>query len=506
MPTIRERIINFWEKEFRQLRPSKETSDNRVTAPRNPVPVKKVNPPFNPENIPTTRRSKPSNVDQSLITDINNRYRRVDTPFIREVIPVIRKLMMANEDVGQVIHNIVTLGNTGHKIFFDRKVPEAQVDAMRNHIANRQEEWASGTAGMDGLVNKFFSQVLVSGALSNEWVPNRDLTGVERNILVNPEEIEFVLDSRTTSYKPFQRVRNKSYDNIGKGNLIALNPNTYKYYGLNGDTEIPYGFPPYLAALAKVRTKAKMDTNIDFVVDQLGLIGFLEALIGKPEQLDGETDQQYATRLENLLMAGKNLLSDGMNTGIIMGFKDEQEFKFNSFTKDFQGIYALYKNNEQQIGSGLKQDPMLWGRDYNTSQASITVVFMKMISELRNIQNVIKANLQFGYSLDLRLAGYKFDYLTVQFRRSTISDDLKFQQAEEIKIRNVKEKMLLGLINQNQGADELDYEAPAYPEPRVAWEIIAGGQDPAALALKKQTTEKKKDASDRRVRDKKKPQ
>lgn len=441
--------------------------------------------------LPNGRQSAPNDPHISSLIG-NGSYRLVTPTFLREIIPIMRQAMMWNGDVGQAIHNIVTLGNTGHKVYFDRNVKPDQVDSMRSHLKNQRTKWASGQAGMDGVVNRLFTQCLVGGALSGEWVPNKDLTGIETIILVNPEDIEFVLDPRGTCYLPYQRVRNWNLINgtikpqpptTPKGvpmGLIPLNTNTYQYYALNGDGEVPYGFPPYMAAIPRIKSQSTMDRNIDFVIDQMGLTGFLEALLQKPDQFEEEKDEQYVARLERLLTSAKERLKSGFKDGLVVGFQDDHKFDFHGATKSYEYALKMYENNELMMGSALKQDMSLLGRGYSTSETQITVVFVKMLSELKNMQNMIKSFLEFGYGLELRLAGYTFNSLDVKFNRSTIQDELKAQQAEEIKVRNVQTKMILGLINQDQAADELDYDDPAFPQPQVPWEVLAGIAPPSS--------------------------
>lgn len=466
-------------------------------------------------NLPTSRSSVPHQplMPNVIAGGLTGQYRVVNHQFIVQVIPLIRKLMMINPDISQAIHNIITLGNTGHKVCFDKTIDPDQVELMRNHLTNKKLIWSAGCAGMDGLINKMFAQLLVSGALSNEWVPNKKLNGVDTVILVNPEDIVFTLAEGNIKYTPWQRIIG-GFDSgilgtppssVNPSGLIPLNPYTYRYYGLNGDTEVPYGFPPYMSALERIRTQNNMQTNIDFVIDQMGLLGFLEILMGKPDQLDGESDENYTARLDGILGQVQGRVEQGIKDGIVVGFKDDTEFKFNSFTREVTQAIALFKQNELMIGSAIKMDMSLMGRDYSTSETQITVVFMKMLSEMRNMQNIIKANLEFGYALELTLAGFKFDYLKVQFNRSTLQDDLKFQQAREIMIRNVTQLLILGLIDQDQAADELGFEAPAFPEPMVPWEILAGGTMPLDQSADDQKREGDKDKSDKKVRKKNKP-
>lgn len=431
-------------------------------------------------SLPNTRSSLPSaGVD---IYGIGSPKNRVITPeYLRQIIPIMRVLMMQNEDVGQAIHNIVTLGNTGHKIYFDTKVAPDQVDAMRDHLNNKRTDWASGQPGMDGLVNRLITQILLGGALSAEAVPNADLTGIESVILVNPEEIEFGLDARKTRYLPYQRVKNGMNLKGKQIDLVPLNINTYKYFALNGDGDTPYGFPPYMNVLPRINTQGKMNKNIDYVVDQMGLMGFIETLIQKPEMNDDEDEGGFEKRLDSILALAKTRMLSGFKEGVVVGFKDDHEFKFNSASKSYTDAVALYENNELQIASGLKQDASLWGRAYATSETQITVVFVKMLSELRNIHILLKAFIEFVYRLELTLAGFNFSRLKVEFNRSTIQDELKAQQAEEIKVRNIKDKMIMGIINMDTAADELGYDKPSSPKPMVPWDVLAGQKDPASF-------------------------
>ena len=439
---------------------------------------------WSPESSPNIR---------GVIEHIGKSYRVVSPQFIRDAIPVLRALVALNPDISQALDNVVSLANPGHKVYFDRKVPTDQVDAMRNHLTNKRMDWAPGQAGIDGLVNKWLSQIMVSGALSNEWVPNSTLTGIEANILLDPENIVFKLDSRQTKYEPYQRVLNGIIPNSPE-NLIKLNTNTYRYYSLTGDGESPYAIPPYLPVIPRIQTQNRMNTNIDFIVDTMGLIGFLEVLIQKPTQTGAlSSATKYKQELDNLLKSAKDKVLGGLKDGVVVGFDGDHHFNFNTAAKNFDGVTKLYQENELQIASAAKQDASLWGRGYSTSETQITVVFMKLISQLKNIQNLVKANLEFGYGLELKLAGFRFDNLKVVFNRTTLTDDLKFQQAEEIKIRNTIDKFVLGIIDLDMAADELGYETPAELKPLVPIELLAGGKPEEPAGTKTQSAGKKKE-------------
>jgi hypothetical protein len=417
--------------------------------------------------------------------------------FLFEVIPLIRRLAIVNEDVGQVVFDLIQLANTGHRIKFDKNVPDDQVDKMRKHLYNRSKVWTDGVAGMEGLINKFIHQIIVGGALSNEWVINEDLTGIANIFMVKPETIRWKYNKPKLRYEAYQEVRHPDFP--GGKSLIKLNPFTFKYYGLMGDTELPYGIPLYIPSLERVKNQRGMDKNINDVLDRLGIMGFFEALLAKPDQQKNENDTTYKARIEGLLKETKKNLSDSLADGITVGFMDEHEFNFHSTTKNLNGVGELYNQNQVQLSKGLKHPPAFLGVSTKGSETHINIVFTKMLSQLRNIQNLLKQNLEFGLSLELRLAGFKFNFLEIEFNKSTITDDLKNEQAREIRIRNNIALYNQGIISQETLADEEGYESPDQSEPRVVL-------DPSGDAEKKQDREKDKDKSDRKVREKNTPQ
>ena len=222
-----------------------------------------------------------------------------------EYIPVIRKLSWINPDVGIAINDMVQLTNTGHRIKFDPGVKPDIREKMRKHLENKQLEWGDGVSGMNGMVNKMISQIWIAGALANEWVVNNDKTGINHLALVNPETIRYHWNKRNARFEPYQKQNSNTGDILGE-KYVKLNTNTFKYFGLNGDTDIPYGIPPFLTALNSLTTQGEMDKNIRFIMRQIGLLGFVEFLIEKPGQQEGKMIVNIGTRLINLLNQSKD--------------------------------------------------------------------------------------------------------------------------------------------------------------------------------------------------------
>lgn len=458
------------------------------------------------ENLPSRRISEPDANDASYLKSTYNTKFLTHLPDkVREAVKTIRALSMENENVSQVIQDITWLCNTGHKIYFDSRVSEEQADRMRNHLENKRKNWSAGQAGTHGIINKMIAQLLIGGAISTEWVPTNKMDGIESICFVNPEQIYFQINKRGTIYEPHQKP--DSSLNLTKFNnleLIKLNPNTYKYYALNGDTDLPNGFPPYYAAIERVATQLGMKDNLDFMAKTLGMLGFLEVLVDKPQPIAGDHVEVTASKNQAFLKKIRNIVLKGTKDGVVAGFKDDHQFKFNSFAKDYTGANEIFKLNELQLFSALKYNATLAGRDYNTSEALMNVIFIKTIAQLKNIQALLSENLEFGYRLELLMAGYNFEHIKVVFNRSTTQDELKFQQAEEIKIRNVTNKIILGMVDQNGAANELNYDKPAHAQPLVPIEMLAGGKsEPESDDADKNT--KNKSAKKSREKDKNLP-
>lgn len=449
-------------------------------------------------NLPDNRISSPEHVDAYGTSTINKKILALPE-YDFGIVPVIRTLTKINPEIGQALKNAVELTNTGFKIKFDSSVPEDMVDKMRRHVSAASKSWFDGCPSLEAGVNKLISQAYIGGAVSFEPVVNNQRNGLRRVVLVKPETIRFVWSRLDQRYVPYQKQHGTQGNSIDQ--LVKLNTNTYKYFALNGDTENPHGTPPWLSVMKPLERQEIMDKNIDFIVQQVGIMGFLEATTEKPMQNDGESDSAYEKRLISYLQQFKSRLATGFADGIIGGYKEDHEFEFHSTTKNVTGVDSLYKLNEAKYMSALGTDPSLMGRDSGTSETQITVVFTKMLSQLKNIHLILGPSLEHIITLELRLAGFNFNHLWVEFKRSTLTDELKFQQAMEIKIRNLMNLFNYGIINLDEFAEQMDYDKADQKKPRI--ELVDPGN---SGAKKKQDREKSKDASDRKVRKKNKTQ
>lgn len=394
----------------------------------------------------------------------------VKPEFQIDAIPLIRKLYKVNEDLGSVLYDAIQLTNTGHNIKFSQDVDPKLADKMREHLKRVSKKWHHGTANIDGLINKWIAQIYVSGALSVEWIPNINLDGIAQNAIINPETIRFALNSNG-SYRPLQK-RKGLVTTASHNGLKELNPNTYMYLSLFSDDDTPYGVPPFLTALKAIETQGDMKANINHILKQLGLLGYLEVTLDKPMQNANESESKYQSRLEGLLRETKRNMLQGFKDGIVVGYTDDHTFEFHSTTKNLAGVSDIYNMNERQIANGLKTSPSFLGIAGGGTENFMSIVFTKTLSQLRNTQDLLAACLEQGYEMELLLAGFNYPgRLEVEFNRSTITDEVKIQQGREYKQRVLSALHLDGIISSETYAEEMGYQKPyrvMTPEERQA--------------------------------------
>lgn len=435
--------------------------------------------------------------DESIFLALKGQTKMVEPSFRVEVIKLIRDLYKVNPDVGIALQDMFKLANTGHNVTFPNNTDE-EAEKMRDHLREATEHWSRYTAGIDGLVNKMMVQLMVSGAISVEGVPNKDLDGLSTILFLKPENIIFQRETDGV-YSPYQRNFNAL---MKRGQYIKLNPETYFYASMYNDTDEPYGVPPFMAALDSLKGQHDMKINFKHIMEICGMVGFLEAKMAKSDQRPNESINAYQARLSRELINLKRNLKEGMKDGIVTGYIDDHEFKLNSTTKELGNIQIPWDMNQQSVANGLGVNGSIIGVNGVTGDGASGTMLSKMISQLKNIQMIVGYILKKLYSLELRLAGFNNKGIRITWGTSTISDEVKVQQGLQYKIQNLDLLYKAGIISQDQYAWEMGYDSPDENEPRLSLEDQNGVNNDPQEATKKKQRQSDKNQSARRSRDK----
>lgn len=217
-----------------------------------------------------------------------------------------------------------------------------------------------------------------------------------------------------------------------------------------------------------------MMCNFRHIIKQLGAFGFLEVLLTATSKLPPasnggqiESDGAYQERLRTYLNNQVPEIEKSLAKGFVAGFKGSHEFEMKGNIQNPEGARKLFEMNTEMKMSGLKQDPLMLGRNYNTTETLGKVIITKLSAQLQNYQKLVATFLEEMFLLELRLGGYMVDNVIVEFEVPSLSDQVKDAQAFKLKIENYNALYNQGVIDQQQRSQALGWEKPAEEEPRM---------------------------------------
>ena len=386
-------------------------------------------------------------------------------------IDVIEWLAVWDSDFGQAIENHVSLANTDFVIEFDDAVGDEEAEEMINHLVSVVDSWYNWSEGLHSLGGDLLAQIRIAGAISAEAVIKPDLSGIETIVKVNPKNIRFIPNEERTAYAPAQKTTGFRFSGTNTpGDIIELNPITYKYFALRRFKDNPYAVPPLLTALNPASTKKDMDNSLKFTMRKFGLMGFLDVLMTAPDRQQTESDSAYSARLEAYLASAQQQLERGLNNGVILGFEDTHTFNYHDVKPSGSGLKDTYGINDLNLLTGLKEPPQLMGRTGTTTETFGRVILGKYTESLTDEQKLLGAFYREMFKLELVLAGFKNGALVkdVIFDAPMVGDRVREEEARSKKIDNANKLYEDGVLSQPGRANMLGFEEADQEEPRVS--------------------------------------
>lgn len=375
--------------------------------------------------------------------------------FLLELIPLCYHLAKYNGDVSYAVDNVVQLSNTPYKfMFLGDGITEEDSARIRELVEVTIDEAYSG--GINSLINDLIVQTVVSGAISYEAIPSKSLDTIQRIVLVDPYNIRFKYNSANYDYEPYQKVK-------GGMDLKKLNPTTYKYHASRRINSNPYGIPPFIAALEGIELEKDMMCNMRQIIKKLGVFGFLSVLLTPPARQQGETPEQYYARCEAFLKSQVPEIEKGFASGLTVGFKNAHEFKVEANDANIHGARELFNLISEYKMAGLKQDPLMLGRNFNVAETMARVIMAKLTTQITNYQEQVGLVISHAAKLIALLNGYNVSRVKMQFEPPMIGDKVREQEARYKTIENNKILRDTGVISQEQYAVNVGYDKPHAP-------------------------------------------
>ncbi|MCB9047709.1 MAG: hypothetical protein H6550_16360, partial [Chitinophagales bacterium] len=276
------------------------------------------------------RSSENTTVD--FMSSLLNESQAMKPEFNIEVLRICNYLAKHNSDISYAVDNIVQLGNTPENITFDDGVSADQAKEMIKYLNVYEKSIYAG--GMNSLKNDLFAQLAITGAVSLEAIPKRDMSGLDKVVLVDPYHIRFIYNDSTYSYDPYQKLPDK----LGyKDDLHKLNTDQYKYYALRRMSDSPYAIPPFMAAFEGLELEKDMLKNMRNIIRKLGIFGFLSVMLTPPRRKQNETDAQFTARCTQYLENIRPEVEKGYAGGMAMGFEGQTKYNIEASTTNVSG-------------------------------------------------------------------------------------------------------------------------------------------------------------------------
>ncbi len=395
-------------------------------------------------------RSSTVSINSSLF---GNQKQEIYPEFSLEWINILRRLSVYDSNVSRAVTNTTSLANTSYQIELPDNLSKRDRKKVMESIRTFETD-----ANIDSFIRNAIRTVTYSGGLAVDAVLllNPYPNAVKKAVIVDITNIRFDYDPSKDEF--IAKQINTGFLQ-GKSENI-LRKETFFYEVIHSFEENPYPIPALLAAIEDIKTQKKMMDNFIIIIEKIGMMGFLEVLVKQPTKKSGETDEAFFSRCTDYLQRLKPQVQEGYAKGMVMGFTDSHDFRYQASNLNFGGAEKAFEIVSKFLNNGLQTDGVFMNQNNNTSETFARVLLQVLIGNIESIQKAVGSVLSKIIILHLKLQGFqKIDFLKVIFEKPLIGDSLKEAQTEATKIANARSKEDAGYISNDIAAQELGYES-----------------------------------------------
>ncbi len=380
---------------------------------------------------------------------------------------VIEQLAMWDGDMSAAIENI-GLANTKLITTFPDSVPDSMQQEALAFLRESRDKWYNYSDGINGWIDDSLVQAAIYGCLSHEILPTTNFDSVADVIMVNPKNILFRYDVDQKRYIPIQKIpQTLIYTGAAYlGEYKKLNTVTYRYLAMRRIGESPYAVPPFLSSLESIRIKKTMLANMDTIISNLGLLGFLKVMMTAPAKMQSESESGYQARLTKSVYDNAANIKSGAANGFMVGYKNIHEIEMQKVDQNTDGAEKLMDINDTHTIQGLKQHREMMNRKGTTSETFGRVILAKLGKQLEKYQTITGTAMNYMDIMHLQLAGYPIERISNTFEKVMLGDVEREENAKSKRIDNAIKMYNAGWVDQTKaanmgaGIDKPDMEAP----------------------------------------------
>lgn len=382
----------------------------------------------------------------------------------RDVLETLRVVIDRDPDVSKAMTNFLLLMGRGYTKTVRNIGPDGTLgavnvpaDAYITQLDQRVGQEYGG--GMDAVINVLNKSLIWQGAQALEIELSDDLTTVTDVHPVSPHMIAFKRDE--TTGRLMRGVMGTPADTPGRDNdgFTELNPLQFWYVPFHPNVQEPYGAPPLLAALTAVFFKVELLTDLQAVIHNQGhprldisvAFASIADRIPKTMLAKGKQDELRAFVrgfLEDVALGFSKLEVDDSHVhadNVKVGYVGPPG------TIDFKSLSEILDN---QIIAGVKQLPILLGRNEGATTTHATVQWGMFAEQIDAFQRITKRTIERTHNTALAIAGYACAS-EVEFAGQPTADRLAEAQARGAEIANELALVDNGIIDRDEAANTL---------------------------------------------------
>jgi hypothetical protein len=392
---------------------------------------------------------------------------------------LIRQIRDYNADASKAVSNTLRLANGrwSFKVYKtgtdnpDRRGQRLVDEFVRDQAVNPTIGMEYG-GGFDVLIDMIHLTAATQGAAAGEIELVESLDGIADIIIVNPWLIDFERDEGSLRWVPGIQ---------GFGSFTALHPLQFKYIPVDPEPGVPRGRSPFWSALDLVFFQMEVLRDLKAAVHfsgypRIDISVAWESVLAviketRPDLLEPTKGEELREYLDLYL---------GDIESLINSLEPDDAFiHFDSVTGDYivpsgksVSTGELTAAIDTQIISGLKQLPVLLGRNEGATTTHATVQWQVYVRELESFQRVSSRLMSWVMTFFLRVNGFQSQAVLEYEPLRTVD-----RQAEATAMKTETEAALLqvaaGWIDHDEAAERV-VGHPATGEPAPAPEPPTG--------------------------------
>ena len=424
---------------------------------------------------------------------------------LAEKLRVIRDI---NPDASLAIWNVLRLGISDYELKIITGQTAEGKDVEDNALTEEFNEWMKNNIakeygkGLGAFMNTTMLTLMTEGAVAVEVEMAEDLKEIIDWHLVKPSKVSCRHIGKDED-KPEGTLVYCWTDAAGK--QVDLNEEQFRYIPIDPEIEDPFGRSPIMPVLMQVDFQIQLLSDLQAVVHNQGHpridVSVLEEAIleAAPENLKYDSEGGLEAFMEQQITGLAAKYADLKPDDAFIHYDN---LKVNSWTPgtgiDFGKIENILTS---QIVAGLKQLPILLGRNEGVTETHGTVQYRIYVHGVESMRKTVGELVEFCANLTLRIWGHQAKAV-LEYKPIRYTDRQKEAQADKTEHETIQIAVDEGWIDDNEAANILyGHDASGDKQPKEQKVVIQGPEEEKPSKKEDDSDEEEKQEPISRIHD-----